>query len=133
MLIQESFKVLVFSKTKHGAEKLAEALFDRGFKAGAIHGDLSQGQRERSLFAVPRESSARFGRDGRGGARTRHRRYHARHNYDLPMTYEDYIHRIGRTGRGANIGYAFTFVERSNRNQSVLRRDRLLPAGMHRR
>ena len=112
MLLQESFqKVLVFSKTKHGTEKLAKVLFERGFKAGAIHGDLSQGQRERSLakfrddqlrVLVATDVAAR-GLDIDGITHVI--------IYVLPMTYEDYIHRIGRTGRGAKIGYAFTFVE----------------------
>ncbi len=133
MLIQESFqKVLVFSKTKHGAEKLAKALFDRGFKAGAIHGDLSQGQRERSLsrfrenhlrVLVATDVAAR-GLDIDGITHVI--------NYDLPMTYEDYIHRIGRTGRGANIGYAFTFVERSE-SESVSSPSRSFASGRRRR
>lgn len=113
LLKEELRKVLVFSKTKHGAEKLAKALFERGFKAGAIHGDLSQGQRERSLVKfredhirvlVATDVAAR-GLDIDGITHVI--------NYDLPMTYEDYIHRIGRTGRGTNIGYALTFVDRS--------------------
>jgi superfamily II DNA/RNA helicase len=113
LLLKEEFrKVLVFSKTKHGAEKLAKTLFERGFKAGAIHGDLSQSQRERSLLRF-REDQLRVlvatdvaarGLDIDGITHVI--------NYDLPMTYEDYIHRIGRTGRGTNIGYALTFVER---------------------
>lgn len=113
LLLKEEFrKVLVFSKTKHGAEKLAKTLYERGFKAGAIHGDLSQSQRERSLLRF-REDQLRVlvatdvaarGLDIDGITHVI--------NYDLPMTYEDYIHRIGRTGRGANIGYALTFVER---------------------
>lgn len=113
LLKEELRKVLVFSKTKHGAEKLAKTLFERGFKAGAIHGDLSQGQRERSLTRF-RENQLRVlvatdvaarGLDIDGITHVI--------NYDLPMTYEDYIHRIGRTGRGANIGYALTFVDHS--------------------
>ena len=113
LLLKEEFrKVLVFSKTKRGADRLARTLFDRGFKAGAIHGDLSQGQRERSLMKF-REDSFRIlvatdvaarGLDIDGITHVI--------NYDLPMTYEDYVHRIGRTGRGTNIGYALTFVER---------------------
>lgn len=113
LLLKEEFrKVLVFSKTKHGAEKLAKTLFERGFKAGAIHGDLSQGQRERSLsrfredqlrVLVATDVAAR-GLDIDGITHVI--------NYDLPMTYEDYIHRIGRTGRGMNIGYALTFIDR---------------------
>ncbi len=112
LLLKEEFrKVLVFSKTKHGAEKLAKTLFERGFKAGAIHGDLSQSQRERSLLRF-REDQLRVlvatdvaarGLDIDGITHVI--------NYDLPMTYEDYIHRIGRTGRGTNIGYALTFVD----------------------
>ena len=87
-------------------------LFERGFKAGAIHGDLVSRQRERSLarfredqlrVLVATDVAAR-GLDIDGITHVI--------NYDLPMTYEDYIHRIGRTGRGTKIGYAFTFVER---------------------
>lgn len=113
LLLKEEFrKVLVFSKTKRGAERLAKMLFERGFKAGAIHGDLSQGQRERSLnrfredhvrVLVATDVAAR-GLDIDGVTHVI--------NYDLPMSYEDYVHRIGRTGRGSNIGYALTFVER---------------------
>lgn len=112
LLLKEEFrKVLVFSKTKRGADRLARSLFERGFKAGAIHGDLSQAERRRSLerfredhlrVLVATDVAAR-GLDIDGITHVI--------NYDLPMTYEDYVHRIGRTGRGANIGYALTFVE----------------------
>jgi ATP-dependent RNA helicase RhlE len=104
-------KVVIFVRTKRGAEKLGRELVARGFKAGALHGDMSQGQRQRSMKAF-REDHMRIlvatdvaarGLDIDGVTHVL--------NYDLPATYEDYIHRIGRTGRGNNTGSALTFVE----------------------
>ncbi len=112
LLLKDDFrKVLVFSKTKRGAEKLSKTLIERGFQASAIHGDLSQGQRERSLIRFRQDAIrvlvatdvAARGLDIDGITHVI--------NYDLPMTYEDYIHRIGRTGRGNSIGQALTFIE----------------------
>lgn len=113
LLLQEEFKkVLVFSRTKRGAEKLARILLDRGFRVGALHGDLSQGQRERSLSQFREDRfQVLVATDVAARGLDINCITHVI-NYDLPMTYEDYIHRIGRTGRGANIGYALTFVER---------------------
>ena len=104
-------KVLVFGRTKHGVEKLAKSLNQRGFKAESIHGNKSQSQRQRSLgnfkenraqVLVATDVAAR-GLDIPDVSHVI--------NYDLPMTYEDYVHRIGRTGRGSKKGTALTFVE----------------------
>ncbi len=109
---KECDKALVFSRTKMGAKRLAQKLHQRGLRADAIHGDLSQGQRQRALTAfrndhlnvlVATDVVAR-GIDIDGITHVI--------NYDLPENYEDYIHRIGRTGRGSSIGYALTFFER---------------------
>jgi len=103
-------KVLVFGKTKHGVQRLAEDLVKRGFKAEAIHGNKSQGQRVKALnlfkqhhvkILVATDVAAR-GLDIAGVSHVI--------NYDLPATYEDYVHRIGRTGRGGKKGKALTFV-----------------------
>ncbi len=111
LLIQPDFdKVLVFGKTKHGVQRLAEDLNKRGFKAEAIHGNKSQGQRVKALnlfkthhvkILVATDVAAR-GLDITGISHVI--------NYDIPATYDDYVHRIGRTGRGGLKGKALTFV-----------------------
>jgi superfamily II DNA/RNA helicase len=104
-------KVLVFGRTKHGVEKLSKKLLTRGFKAESIHGNKSQGQRQRALkrfkdnqvqVLVATDVAAR-GLDIDSVTHVI--------NYDLPATYDDYIHRIGRTGRGTKKGKALTFIE----------------------
>lgn len=108
---KELSKVLVFGRTKHGVEKLSKMLVDRGFKAESIHGDKNQSRRERALRAfkdnhaqilVATDVAAR----GLDIADVSHVI-----NYDIPETYEDYVHRIGRTGRGNKKGKALTFLD----------------------
>ncbi len=104
-------KVLVFGRTKHGVEKLSKTLSTRGVKAESIHGDKDHGRRQRALkrfkedhvqVLVATDVAAR----GLDIADVSHVI-----NFDIPSTYEDYIHRIGRTGRGNKQGKAFTFLE----------------------
>ncbi|HEX7724674.1 MAG TPA: DEAD/DEAH box helicase [Candidatus Paceibacterota bacterium] len=104
-------KVLVFGKTKHGVEKLAQKLTTMGLAAESIHGNKNFNHRQRSLGAfkdnkvkilVATDVAAR----GLDIADVSHVI-----NFDLPATYEDYIHRIGRTGRGGKKGIALTFIE----------------------
>ena len=112
LLIQPEFsKVLVFGRTKHGVEKLSQMLAERGFKAESIHGNKTQGKRERALDAfkknrvqvlVATDVAAR-GIDVDDISHVI--------NYDLPTTYEDYVHRIGRTGRAGKRGKALTFID----------------------
>jgi len=112
LLIQPGFnKVLVFGRTKHGVEKLTVSLDRLGFKAESIHGNKNHVQRQRALNAfkedkvqvlVATDVAAR-GLDIVGVSHVI--------NYELPSTYEDYIHRIGRTGRGNMKGQALTFIE----------------------
>lgn len=112
LLIQKEFnKVLVFGRTKHGVEKLSRALADRGFKADSIHGDKNHSGRQRALTAfknnrvqvlVATDVAAR-GLDIPDVSHVI--------NFDLPNTYEDYVHRIGRTGRGDKMGKALTFID----------------------
>ncbi len=107
----ELSKVLIFSETKRGVEKLAIALNKNGFKADSIHGDKRQGQRARALSSFKNNSVqvlvatdvAARGIDIKDVTHVI--------NYTVPNTYEDYIHRIGRTGRGNKSGKALTFVE----------------------
>jgi ATP-dependent RNA helicase RhlE len=106
----EMAKVLVFNETKHGAEKLAKNLQHEGFAADAIHGGRSQPQRQRALNAfkagpvkilVATDVAAR-GIDVKNISHVV--------NYTLPRTREDYVHRVGRTGRGGETGKAYSFV-----------------------
>lgn len=112
LLNQDEFeKVLVFGKTKFGAQRLADTLTKKNIPAVAIHGNKSQSQRQRALndfksdrvkVLVATDVAAR-GIDVSDVSHVI--------NFDQPMTYEDYIHRIGRTGRGGKTGKALTFVE----------------------
>lgn len=111
LLINPEFKkVIIFGRTKHGVEKLAVALTKKGFKAQSIHGDKNQGQRQRALDAFKKGLSqilvatdvAARGLDISGVSHVI--------NYDIPETYDDYVHRIGRTGRAGQKGKALTFI-----------------------
>lgn len=112
LLMQKEFdKVLIFGRTKRGVEKLSFILEKGGFKVASIHGNKSQSSRQKALnlfkkdiirILVATDVAAR-GLDIFGVSHVI--------NYDMPATYEDYIHRIGRTGRADRIGKALTFVE----------------------
>jgi ATP-dependent RNA helicase RhlE len=90
MLREEQGTFLVFSRTKHGADRISKKLEKLGHDADVIHGDRSQSQRTAAL---------------KGFASGRHRV-----NYDLPNASDDFVHRIGRTGRAGAKGVATTFV-----------------------
>lgn len=102
--------MIVFGAMKHSVEKLGKELTQNGIPSESIHGNKSHGQRQRSLnrfksgqvkVLVATDVAARgIHVDG------------VTHviNYDLPNTFEDYVHRIGRTGRGTKRGQALTFV-----------------------
>jgi len=103
-------QVLVFTRTKHGADKLAQSLGRDGIRAEAIHGNKSQGARTRALadfksggvgVLVATDIAAR-GIDIAELPRVV--------NYDLPNVPEDYVHRIGRTGRAGSDGEAISLV-----------------------
>jgi ATP-dependent RNA helicase RhlE len=100
---------LVFARTKHGAEKLMKGLVADGFNAASIHGNKSQGQRDRAIKAfregtitvlVATDVAAR-GIDIPGVAYVI--------NYDLPEVPDNYVHRIGRTARAGREGEAIAF------------------------
>lgn len=112
LLIQDGFnKVLIFGRTKHGIEKLNKELEFRGFKVGAIHGNRRQSQRQRVLQSFKRnEIQVLLATDVASRGLDINNVTHVI-NYDLPQTYEDYIHRIGRTGRAGKTGFALTFVD----------------------
>jgi len=107
----ECERVLIFGRTKHGVERLSNTLISRGFKSTSIHGNKSQPQRERAL-ADFKESRAKIlvATDVAARGLDINDITHVI-NFDLPATHDDYIHRIGRTGRGDKKGKALTFVE----------------------
>jgi superfamily II DNA/RNA helicase len=103
-------KVLIFTRTKKDADDLSEELRTRGFKGDSIHGDKSQYFRMKALrsfkggdiqILVATDVAAR-GLDISGVSHVI--------NYDIPENYDDYIHRIGRTGRADALGSAVTFI-----------------------
>lgn len=109
-LLASEVKAIVFDDTQRSVERLSKELVLRGFKADAIHGGKSQGQRQRALnkfrnneikILVATDVAAR----GIDVADITHVI-----NFSTPKTYEDYIHRIGRTGRAGRTGYALTFI-----------------------
>ncbi len=112
LLNQKDFsRVLIFGRTKHGVEKLSKTLLEKGFKAESIHGNKNHSKRQQALrlfkegnvqILVATDVAAR----GLDIADVSHVI-----NFELPATYEDYVHRIGRTGRGSKKGKALTFLE----------------------
>jgi ATP-dependent RNA helicase RhlE len=103
-------RVIIFGAMKHSVERLAKELCRNSIKAESIHGNKTHGQRQRSLAAF-KSGNARVLVATDVAARGIHVDG-VTHviNYDLPNTFEDYVHRIGRTGRGTEQGEALTFV-----------------------
>ena len=111
LLISDGFdKVLVFGRTKHGLNRLSRNLYERGFKVATIHGNKSQSQRQRALKEFKNDKvKVLLATDIASRGLDIDSVSHVI-NYDLPQTYEDYIHRIGRTGRANKTGTALSFV-----------------------
>jgi len=108
----EFYKVLIFTRTKIGADKLSKELYQDGFAVDAIHGDKSQYKRQQALYRFKNEKiSILIATDVAARGLDIPNVSHVI-NYDEPATYEDYVHRIGRTGRANNKGFALTFVGR---------------------
>jgi len=112
LLIKPGFdKVLVFGRTKHGIDKLLKDLSDRGFKVAAIHGNKNQGQRQRALNEFKQNRlKVLLATDIASRGLDIDDVTHVI-NYDLPESYDDYVHRIGRTARAGKSGIALTFIE----------------------
>ena len=109
-------QAIVFTSTKRHADLLAEDLYAAGHKTAALHGDMTQGARNRTLtklrhgdvrVLVATDVAAR-GIDVQGISHV--------FNYDLPKFAEDYVHRIGRTGRAGNTGIAVSFAAHADRH-----------------
>jgi ATP-dependent RNA helicase RhlE len=104
-------QVMVFTRTKHLAKRLAPSLERAGHKAVALQGNMSQGQRERAMGAFRAgEATILVATDIAGRGIDVPETSHVV-NYDLPDEPEAYVHRIGRTGRMGRTGRAFTFVQ----------------------
>jgi ATP-dependent RNA helicase RhlE len=113
LLIKKEFsKVLIFGQTKHGVERLSDTLAKRGFRSVCIHGNKTQPARQRALNTFKQnEAQIMVATDVAARGLDIPAVSHVI-NYDIPATYDDYIHRIGRTGRADQKGYALTFVTR---------------------
>jgi ATP-dependent RNA helicase RhlE len=107
---KEHESVLIFTRTKQGADRVVRDLEDAGVRATAMHADKSQAQRMRALQdfkdgrinVLVATDIAQRGLDISGITHVI--------NYDVPQQAEDYVHRIGRTGRAAREGDAYTFM-----------------------
>jgi ATP-dependent RNA helicase RhlE len=117
LLSKETNRCLVFARTKRGAERLAKNLTREGFAAAMIHGDRSQSQRTAALTGF---------QQGRYqilvATDLASRGIHVEDiahviNYDLPEVAENFIHRVGRTGRAGNLGVASTLYTREQRTE----------------
>ncbi len=104
-------KVLIFGRTKRGLDKLHKSLLNSGFSVNIIHGDKSQNYRQRALrnfknnkirILLATDVASR-GIDVKDITHVI--------NYELPESYQVYIHRIGRTGRANKVGFALTFID----------------------
>jgi ATP-dependent RNA helicase RhlE len=112
---EQAKRTLVFTRTKHGADKLVKVLMQSGLRAAAIHGNKSQNARQHALAAFKSQHPpilvatdiASRGLDIDGVSHVV--------NFDLPMTPEIYVHRIGRTARAGAEGIAVTFCDPSER------------------
>ncbi|OIQ69156.1 ATP-dependent RNA helicase RhlE [mine drainage metagenome] len=117
LIAPEMSQAIVFTSTKRHADLLSEDLIAAGHKAAALHGDMTQGARNRTLtklrhgdisVLVATDVAAR-GIDVAGITHVI--------NYDLPKFAEDYVHRIGRTGRAGKSGIAISFASHAERFQ----------------
>ena len=124
------FSVLVFSRTKHGADRIRRRLDRENITSVALHSGRTQGQRQQALDGFKRgkfqvmvaTDIAARGIDVTGISHVI--------NFDVPVVAEDYVHRIGRTGRAAATGDAITFVCRDE-EKSLTRIERFINRKLH--
>ena len=124
LLKQEKKSVLVFSRTKHGADNISRLLKKSGIKSEAIHGDKSQGQRQRALSNFKAGAIRVMVATDIAARGIDIQELEIVINYDLPDVAETYVHRIGRTGRAGHLGTAVTFC--SEEEQSKIREIQVL-------
>jgi ATP-dependent RNA helicase RhlE len=111
LLKQPEFKkVLIFGDTKHGVQRISDMLNQAGLRTSAIHGNKSQPQRQRALKEFKDERvQALVATDVAARGLDIPKVSHVI-NFEVPKTYDDYVHRIGRTGRAGEVGNALTFI-----------------------
>jgi superfamily II DNA/RNA helicase len=104
-------KTVIFTRTKRAAARLMEELNDRGFLAGAVHGDMSQDARERSMVAFKAgKKDVLIATDVAARGIDVDDVTHVI-NHTIPEDHDAYLHRVGRTGRAGKTGIAVTFVD----------------------
>lgn len=121
---EPEFYGIVFSRTKVGVDELVNRLTERGYAAEGLHGDVSQGQREKILRKFKKKlANILVATDVAARGIDINNLTHVI-NYSLPQDTESYVHRIGRTGRAGNTGTAVTFISPAEFRQfGYLRRD----------
>lgn len=111
LVVQKDWKqVLVFSRTKHGANRLAQFLEKGGVNASAIHGNKSQGARTKALDGFKKGKIRVLVATDIAARGLDIAQLPQVVNFDLPNVSEDYVHRIGRTGRAGSSGHAYSLV-----------------------
>lgn len=111
------YQVLIFVRTKHGANRLSHQLEKKGIPSSSIHGDKSQGARTRALGEFKKGNlQALVATDVAARGIDLENLTHVV-NFDLPQTPEDYVHRIGRTGRAGKSGIAISLVSPEEKKQ----------------
>ena len=112
ILKEERIKnVLVFTETKHGADKVTRFLVEKGISAEAIHGNKSQNNRQRALANFKEQATRVLVATDIASRGIDIDALEYMINYDIPNISETYVHRIGRTGRAGNKGVALSFCE----------------------
>ncbi|MCB1955183.1 MAG: DEAD/DEAH box helicase [Rhodocyclaceae bacterium] len=130
---QKWFQVLVFTRTKHGANKLAEYLCKHEVPALAIHGNKSQSARTRALAQFKSsELQVLVATDIAARGLDIDQLPHVV-NFDMPNVSEDYVHRIGRTGRAGSEGEAISLVDPEEEDKLLLAIERLIQRTIERR
>ena len=114
---------LVFCNTKSNVDRVVEILKTRGYFSDSLHGDMNQSQREKVMRGFRNGTIEILVATDVAGRGIDVKNIEAVFNYDLPRDDEDYIHRVGRTGRAGTSGKAFAFITR-NQIQSIRRIER---------
>lgn len=123
---------LIFCNTKSNVDKVVEILKTKGYFSDAIHGDMNQAQREKVMRGFRNGSVKILVATDVAGRGIDVKNIEAVFNYDLPRDDEDYIHRVGRTGRAGTSGISFTFVSKKQ-VQSLRRIERANGIQIHKK